>query len=156
MCAHLPNESELAARVLVIDSADRILLLQAQHPDGRQFWLMPGGRLRVGERFDAAAIREVYEETGLNVTIGPHIWTRRHIFTWNDVQQDQYEQYFVAFTHESDITPIQPDGYMVGHRWWTFDELAQSNEEFTPNALVNLLPPILRRNYPDPPIDCGI
>lgn len=34
-------------------------------------WSIPGGRIEPGERDDEAVVREVHEETGLEVTCGP-------------------------------------------------------------------------------------
>ena len=34
---------------------------------GEGTWTMPGGKLHFGERFEEAAIREVFEETGVKI-----------------------------------------------------------------------------------------
>ncbi|HLC56997.1 MAG TPA: NUDIX domain-containing protein [Candidatus Nanoarchaeia archaeon] len=55
---------------------DNKLLLGKRHPDpekassllhGEGTWTMPGGKLHFGESFEQGAIREVNEETGLDV-----------------------------------------------------------------------------------------
>jgi hypothetical protein len=45
---------------------------------------------------------------------------------------------------------------VVGHRWWHLSEIEQSAEEFAPRRLAMLLPPLLRGEYPNPPIGCGV
>lgn len=117
---------------------------------------MPGGGLDAGEGFDDAAHREVYEETGLHVTIGPSIWHRRHVYNWSGTRYDQYERYLVAVTQESDIKPIQADHYVNGFRWWSLIEVRDADETFAPRALADLLPPILRGEYPATHFDCGV
>ena len=55
----------LAVNVAVLE-AGRILLILREDFD---VWCMPGGHLDPGESFAAAAVREVREETGLEVRL---------------------------------------------------------------------------------------
>ncbi len=54
-----------------MDAAGRLLLIQRGHPPGEGLWSLPGGRVEPGESDDAALVREVREETGLTVEVGP-------------------------------------------------------------------------------------
>jgi 8-oxo-dGTP diphosphatase len=58
----------LVVAVALIDADDRILL--AQRPEGKQLaglWEFPGGKVEPGERPEAALIRELREELGVEV-----------------------------------------------------------------------------------------
>jgi len=55
---------------VVHDAAGRLLLVRRGRQPGRGLWSLPGGRCEPGETAAAAAVREVREETGLEVTAG--------------------------------------------------------------------------------------
>lgn len=61
-----PNSIRPAAAVALFDSNGNILLLRRKDNDK---WTMPGGTLDYGESLTNCAIREVREETGLNIRI---------------------------------------------------------------------------------------
>ncbi len=56
---------------VVKDEAGRLLLIKRGHEPGAGLWSIPGGRVEPGESDVAALIREVREETGLDVLAGP-------------------------------------------------------------------------------------
>ena len=60
-------------RVIVFDEDNRILMVRQDHPE-RTVWMVPGGGIEDGENSAQAAVREVLEETGLEVEILGLIW----------------------------------------------------------------------------------
>ena len=52
---------------LAYDDAGRLLVVQRANEPGRGLWSVPGGRVETGEDDAAALVREVLEETGLQV-----------------------------------------------------------------------------------------
>jgi 8-oxo-dGTP diphosphatase len=60
----------VAVGAFVFDDAGRVLLIERGQPPGEGLWTVPGGRVELGESLAAAVVREVREETGLEVTCG--------------------------------------------------------------------------------------
>jgi ADP-ribose pyrophosphatase YjhB (NUDIX family) len=84
-----------AASAVVLDQAGRILL---HRRDDNELWSIPGGAMEVGERIADTAVREVKEETGLEVRpealVG--IYTDpRHVVEYGDGEVRQ--QFSVCF-----------------------------------------------------------
>jgi len=55
---------------VVHDAAGRLLLIQRGHDPHRGLWSLPGGRVEPDESPEQALVREVREETGLDVVPG--------------------------------------------------------------------------------------
>jgi ADP-ribose pyrophosphatase YjhB (NUDIX family) len=61
----------VGSALLVKDERDRILLGQRNKDPQRGSWIIPGGKIHAFERIAEAAVRELQEETGLSVEVGP-------------------------------------------------------------------------------------
>lgn len=157
-----PPTPRTAARVLLIDGQDRVLLFgNNQWRPGITLWLTPGGGVDDGETLEAAAVREVWEETGLeSIALGPLVWVRSFTFRFQENHFAQSEHFFVARCET-----FEPDGanrldyeapFLALHRWWSVGEIAASKDYFVPRRLGLLLPALLAGEFPPEPIDCGV
>ncbi len=152
-----------AARVIVLDEAGRLLLfrVQAVLRNDRALWMMPGGGINEGEEAAAAAMRELWEETGLaDALIGPEVWTRSFQYAVEDgVRRVQAERYFVARVAAFEPTNANWEehehSFLQEHRWWSLEEMLASPDYFVPRALTALLPALIAGEYPGEPFDCG-
>jgi ADP-ribose pyrophosphatase YjhB (NUDIX family) len=57
----------------VIVRAGRVLLVKRRYEPLAGRWSLPGGMLELGETLEAGVAREIREETGLDVEVGPVI-----------------------------------------------------------------------------------
>ncbi|HEX3680685.1 MAG TPA: NUDIX domain-containing protein, partial [Galbitalea sp.] len=67
----------LTSRILLFDEAGCILLFLTIAPDTSKFarWVTPGGGVDPGETHEQAAVRELFEETGLAIgDPGTPVW----------------------------------------------------------------------------------
>jgi 8-oxo-dGTP diphosphatase len=63
-------DTRLAAYAIIVDDAKRILLALWNEGPG-PLWTMPGGGVELHETTDEAVVREVMEETGYSIRLGP-------------------------------------------------------------------------------------
>jgi 8-oxo-dGTP pyrophosphatase MutT (NUDIX family) len=147
-----------AARALVLDPDERVLLV-AHAPDAtRRVWTAPGGGLRPGESHEQAVVRELAEEIGIAVDVpGPWVWSRRVTFRFRGCWLDQDERWhLVRLPAPVDLAdaPLDDPG-AVEVRWWRVPELRRTTAELAPAALADHLARLLADGPPTEPVDVG-
>lgn len=69
-----PDAPRVAVGAVVVHN-DRILLVKRGKAPAQGEWAIPGGSVELGETLQAAAEREIYEETGIRIRTGKVIYT---------------------------------------------------------------------------------
>jgi 8-oxo-dGTP pyrophosphatase MutT (NUDIX family) len=137
-----------AGRVLVLDSADRVLLLHGFDPvrPDEPYWLVPGGGANPGESLAEAAARELREETGISASpgeLGEPVWHEVTEFSFAGIAYRMEQDFFLLKIAAAEVSTdgMESDEreYSIGHRWWSVAELAAATEPFYPVALPELL-----------------
>lgn len=59
----------------VVFKDDRVLLVRRGRAPARGLWAIPGGSMELGETLQAAAEREIFEETGIKIRAGEPVFT---------------------------------------------------------------------------------
>lgn len=149
-----------AVRVVLIDPGGKTLLLRGWDPTdpaGGAWWHVPGGGIEAGESPQAAARREMAEETGVELRdLGPVVWRRHSQFVLLGRPVEQHEVFFVV-----QVDAFEPDvsgwtdaerRWMTGWRWWTPDQLARTEETVYPRDLAALVISWRRQGPPPRPL----
>lgn len=153
-------QKRYAVRALILTETSEVLLLRMKHPEhSADFWLLPGGGVKLNESPLVALRREVLEETGLNLLDSPTlIWKRTHRFerglncTRNGV--DQYEEIYLVNRKRFEPTAANnPDLSKVGDfqefRWWSATDLTNAKGElFAPRSLPILVQRLVEEGPP--------
>jgi 8-oxo-dGTP pyrophosphatase MutT (NUDIX family) len=133
----------VAARVLPISPAGEVLLLQGQDPaaPGVLHWVSIGGAVDPGETLEAAAIRELAEETGIPAReadlLGP-VARATHPFSW-DGRSYVSDNHFFAMRLDpaTDIHFRGLEAAEVGNilqaAWWTPAALSDDGTAASPD-----------------------
>ena len=120
----------LTTMVMLEDSATGHVLVQDRllRFKGLAF---PGGHVEDGESVYDCAVREVREETGLNVR-NLQSCGMMH-YCWREAKESGEERYFVFLYKTRDfsgeLTPEIPEAL---HFWTSLEELKQMRDQFTP------------------------
>ena len=148
---NLPVPSRFTVRVygILFDNHKRILVSD-EYIRGNYFTKFPGGGLELGEGTRDCLKREFMEETGLEVTIGEHIYTTDYYqvsaFNFNDqIISIYYYAYasepwtVTAKTTPFDFTPQQiadPNGQSEVLRWIEWDDLSPESVHLPIDKIV--------------------
>ena len=124
----------IAARALILHQ-DRLLLVNA-YPGARLgLWCAPGGGCEAGQSLPENLTREVYEETGLSITVGPPALVNE--FHDPDTGFHQIDLFFRCTITGGTLTDAwtDPEGVVTDRRFFTRAELDSGRIRFKPDSL---------------------
>jgi 8-oxo-dGTP pyrophosphatase MutT (NUDIX family) len=149
------------ARLLVINPLDQLLMFEFRNKDGSTFWLTPGGAIHRGEAVEAAAVRELAEETGYLVAeadLGPVVATRGGL--WRSASSGRLvfgaDTFYLIRVPHSRVSADGHEDYerevIAGHRWWSVEELRTATDDIRPPGIGDLAASLLAGGRPARPI----
>ena len=146
-----PGEHRATGRVLLSNQAGQYLFLLT-HFDPEvglpPRWITPGGGIDVGETAIDTAARELFEETGLKVSLqalGEQVAEFSGRWDWVDGKNfhtytDHFYEYQVGdFTMDKSRWTPEEHRDVLQIKWWSVSELENSSELFAPHGLVTYI-----------------
>ena len=110
-----------AKAVVVVDG--RVLVTRNRTPGEPPDWhIFPGGGQLPGETLDAALVREVREETGIEITPGRLLWVRELIIALRNDSPFNPAEHVLEFMFAAEFVhdhgdPTEEDEYQVAVEW---------------------------------------
>jgi 8-oxo-dGTP diphosphatase len=106
----------------VVVRGEKALIIKRAHDPRKGEWSLPGGLLELGESLQDAARREIQEETGLVVAVGPIIETFDRVHR-DEAGRIRYHFVIVDFVCWSDDGEAIPGSDAEAVAWVTEGEL---------------------------------
>ncbi|WP_436757858.1 NUDIX hydrolase [Streptosporangium sp. V21-05] len=154
--------SRPTARILLVDAADRLLLFRYPAPahwPAEHYWITPGGGVREGETLVGAAVRELREETGLEVAeerMGSVVARSSGLVWFGDVRVAAVDSFFFLRVDDHTVDASGQEelerSVISAHRWWTRHDLLTTRETVFPLDLGTLLADFLTGDLPAEPL----
>lgn len=128
----MPFKASIEVAAALIFDSDRLLI--AQRPPGvhlEGLWEFPGGKREPGETYEACLLREIREELGCEVLVGPMLHEAEHAYPEKCVRIRFFQCQLVSGIPE----PLE----CAALRWVSQDSLGQFQFPEADQALIEQL-----------------
>ncbi len=116
-----------SCRAIILTPDNELLLIRIENPEGSwNGWITPGGGMEKSENFKSALKRELREELGADLKIGPKVWIRSHTFPWKGEMIEQHEVFYLIHANRFEPRPLPGISDILDlkeFRWWNINEL---------------------------------
>jgi nucleoside triphosphatase len=126
---------EATVGAVIFNPENKVLICKSNK--WNQKFVIPGGHIEAGEKMEEALVREVKEETGLEIYDIELLGISESIYS--ESFQNQKHFLFIDFICRSDSTEIELNHEAQSYQWIELSEIEAYNlEEFTANLLKEL------------------
>lgn len=108
----------------VILKGEELLLVRRGQQPARGLWSIPGGRVETGETLTQALEREIAEECGIRILVGPPVAVLDSIHTDSEGKV-KYHYVLVDFWAEYASGELRPDSDVLEARWVPLKQISE-------------------------------
>jgi len=149
-----------SSRAIVLNDQNQIFLFRYSFDffaEKTAIWITPGGALDEGETFEEALKRELFEELGIELTeLTPFVFYRTPLYELkNGETVRSEEQFYLVRLNETEFSYANwtesENQRMTAGKWWSVEEIRQSEEKFFSEDIVGILERLSRGETPKKP-----
>ncbi|MGA8103338.1 MAG: NUDIX domain-containing protein [Candidatus Acidiferrales bacterium] len=118
--------------ILLVDECGRVLLTLRKNPPEAECWSIVGGKVNFLERVEDCAVREAFEEVGINIAIGHLLCITDHLLP--DEGQHWVSPAYLGRILNGEARNCEPDKTREV-RWFPTDELPDNLTMTARNAI---------------------
>lgn len=115
-----PRDVRAAGAVVTRSNGDVVLVHRPKYDD----WSFPKGKLDDDEHVVCAAVREVAEETGLDVRLGPAL-TAQHYRVQGGARSKRVDYWVARVVGDDDVTRYRPNDEIDRVEWVPWEQAAE-------------------------------
>jgi len=116
----------IVATISAVVQAQAVLLVRRANPPDAGRWGFPGGKIETGETIRQAAVRELYEETGLRATAG-RIFTAVDVFDRDQGNELRRHFVLIAVLCHDPLGTVAPGSDALDACWFQPSEMEDTS-----------------------------
>jgi len=134
-----------AAGAVVLRRGPEVLVVHRPKYDD---WSFPKGKLDRDEHVTAAAVREVAEETGIDIRLGPPLPQQRYPLSGGEPRWKRVDWWSARVVGGDDVSTYRPNEEVDAVAWLPLERARERLSYDRDVALLDALEPVRRRSSP--------
>lgn len=134
----IENTPLVSIDLVIRNEQGKVLLGYRRNRPARDYWFVPGGRIRKGERLQDALVRIAQMEIGISPAQGQLLGVFDHIYDDNFYDIPNLGTHYVVLAYQFEIrsnTQLTKDDQHTELKWWDPEVLLASPEVHDNNKL---------------------